>query len=94
MFIVSLNYMAPIEDVEMHVPAHMAWLEKHYEAGLFLASGRKVPRTGGIILAKGDRAALEACLREDPFAVHGIARYEITECAVSKAVPGLEALKQ
>ncbi|EKF17106.1 YciI family protein [Nitratireductor pacificus] len=94
MYVVSLSYIVPLEEVEPHVPAHMAWLEQSYEAGIFLASGRKVPRTGGVILAQGERAALERCLREDPFAVHNLAAYEITEFVASKTVPGLDALKE
>ena len=92
MFILSLRYVVPMEEVEPHVPAHMEWLEKFYEAGLFLASGRKVPRTGGVILARGDRASLDACVSEDPFAIHGVAEYEVTEFAPTRAVAGLELL--
>ena len=94
MFIVSLRYVVPIEDVEPHMEGHMAWLEKYYASGTFIASGRKVPRTGGVILALGDREALEACLSEDPFAVHGIAEVEITECAISRTAEGLGALRE
>lgn len=94
MFVVSLTYLVPIEDVDAHIPAHMAWLEKHYEAGVFIASGRKVPRTGGVILARGTRAVVEQCMREDPFTVHNLAEYEIVEFLVSKTVPGLNALKE
>ena len=94
MFVVSLNYLVPIESADRHMPAHMAWLEKHYEAGVFIASGRKVPRTGGVILARGDRAVVEQCLREDPFTVHNVAEYQIIEFLVSKTAPGLEALKE
>ncbi|WP_048647465.1 YciI family protein [Nitratireductor soli] len=94
MFVVSLTYLVPIEDVDAHIPAHMAWLEKHYETGVFIASGRKVPRTGGVILARGDRAVVEQCLREDPFTVHNLAEYEIIEFLVSKTMPGLDALKE
>ena len=52
MFIVSLRYVVPVEQVEPHMEGHMAWLEDHYASGMFMASGRKVPRTGGIILAR------------------------------------------
>ena len=45
----------------------MTWLRKHYASGLFVASGRQVPRKGGVILARsGDRAALDELLRPAP----------------------------
>jgi len=46
-------------DAEMR--AHVAWLRTHYASGTFLASGRKVPRDGGVILAIGhDRAQIHS----------------------------------
>ncbi|RSS96661.1 hypothetical protein EF903_02970 [Streptomyces sp. WAC05292] len=53
MFVMELTYIAPLEAVEEQLDAHMAWLDAHYASGVFLASGRKVPRDGGIILAAG-----------------------------------------
>lgn len=93
MFFVSLTYRVPLEEVEPHMAGHMEWLKKYYDAGVFMASGRKVPRTGGVIFARGERAVLEACLAEDPFAIHKLADCEIVEFSVSTAIPGMEALK-
>lgn len=94
MFIVSLTYVVELAQIETHLPAHIAWLERGYAAGLFLASGRKVPRTGGIILAQADDlAALEAVLAEDPFRVHGLAQYQVTEFIPSKTAPALAGLQ-
>jgi uncharacterized protein YciI len=93
MFILSLTYIAPLEDADTHMEAHMAWLRAGYDQGVFLASGRKIPRTGGVILARGNRAELEAMCAADPFTVHGIADYEITEAAFTTVAPGFENLK-
>jgi len=93
MFILSLTYTAPLSEVDEHIEPHMAWVAKGYEAGLFLASGRKEPRTGGAILARGDRAALEALSATDPFVVAGVAQYDIVELVLSRTAPGLEQLK-
>jgi uncharacterized protein YciI len=73
---------------------HVAWLKRHYASGMFLASGRQVPRVGGVILARsGDRAALDAALATDPFVRHGAARVDVVEFTPSMAARGLEALK-
>ncbi len=67
MFIVTLTYIRPLEELDALMDAHVTWLKKHYESGLFVASGRQVPRKGGVILARsGDREALEAVLARDP----------------------------
>lgn len=93
MFILSLTYIAPTEAADKHMEAHMAWVKSGYEQGLFIASGRKIPRTGGVILSRGERAGLEAMCAADPFTVHGIAEYDITEVAFTTTAPGFENLK-
>ena len=92
MFILSLTYVAPLAEVDRHVPSHMEWVARGYDDGIFLASGRKEPRSGGVILARGERAALEALVATDPFVSAGVARYEITEVVLSRTAPGLEGL--
>jgi uncharacterized protein YciI len=84
-FVVTLSYTAPIEQVDALIEEHRAWLDTQYAAGVLLASGAKVPRTGGIVLAGGlDRAALDALLAEDPFAKGGVARYDVVEFTATK----------
>ena len=46
MFIVVLKYAAPLEQIDYALPDHRGWVEKQYERGYFLASGRQVPRDG------------------------------------------------
>jgi uncharacterized protein YciI len=47
MYIVSLNYTVPLEKIDSLLEEHVQFLHAKYEAGIFIASGRKVPRTGG-----------------------------------------------
>ncbi|MBY3255985.1 GTP cyclohydrolase [Rhizobium laguerreae] len=94
MFILSLTYVKPNDEADRHMEPHMAWVKEGYAKGWFLVSGRKVPRTGGVILAIGDRTAIETYVAADPFIIHGVAEYDITELAVTTAVEGLEILKR
>ena len=95
MFVVSLTYTVALSEVDQYIDAHIAYLEKQYAEGYFLASGRKVPRTGGIILARAnDRAHLDAILRKDPFYQAGVADYDIMEFEPSMTAEGLDALKR
>lgn len=93
MLILSLTYLKGNDEADMYMEPHMTWVKEGYAKGWFLASGRKVPRTGGVIFARGDRAELEAYVAADPFTIHGIASYEVQEIALTTVVDGLEALK-
>ena len=93
MFIVSLTYKVPTEVVDQHLKAHSEFLKSQYELGNFFLSGRKVPRTGGMIFAKVDtRQALDSILKNDPFHVNGVADYEVTEFQPTMTANGLEFL--
>ncbi|OCA69863.1 GTP cyclohydrolase [Chryseobacterium contaminans] len=85
MFIVSLTYKVSIENVECHIPEHNIFLQKYYDSGLFIASGRKEPRTGGIIVCNASsKNEIEHIITEDPFHIHQVADYDITEFIPTK----------
>ncbi|VFQ43150.1 YciI family protein [Desulfoluna butyratoxydans] len=93
MYIVSLTYVCEMDKVDANLEAHVVYLKEQYEKGCFIASGRKVPRTGGVILADmPSRDALDAVLAEDPFCKEGVARYDVTEFVPSMAAKGFECL--
>ncbi len=86
MFIFSLTYVKPLSEVERLLPAHIQFLDEHYKKHLFMCSGRKIPRTGGIILCNcADMAEAKAIMEKDPFYKEGIARYDIIEFVPSKS---------
>lgn len=85
MFVIELIYKAELTEIDAHMKAHVAFLKKHYAAGRFVVSGRKIPRDGGIILALGEsRAEIEAIVREDPFCAHGLADFRVIEFRASQ----------
>ncbi|GHC52457.1 YciI family protein [Neogemmobacter tilapiae] len=80
LFVVDLHYLVPLDQVEPQIKPHLDFLEEHYASGCFIASGAKVPRTGGVIIATAkSRTVLESLLEADPFKQHGLAQYTITE---------------
>lgn len=86
MFIFSLTYVKPLSEVERLLPAHIQFLDEHYEKHLFMCSGRKVPRTGGVILCNcSDMVEAKTIMEKDPFYIEGIAQYEIIEFVPSKS---------
>lgn len=95
MFVLELTYTAPLEAVDAVLEAHVAWLDEQYERGAFLASGRKNPRDGGVIIAvAGDRARIEEITAGDPFVTAGVCAYRVTEFVATKTAPALEAYRQ
>ena len=80
MYIVNLNYIKEVSEVEKYLEEHIKFLEKYYEMGKFICSGRKNPRTGGVILLNAESLSeVEKIILEDPFNINEIAEYEITE---------------
>lgn len=91
MFLVLLEYKKPLEEVEKWMTDHVNFLEQYYARGKFIFSGRKNPRTGGIILVYNvSRDELDRILDEDPFNRNGIAEYSITEFIPTKYAGGFE----
>ncbi|WP_395406942.1 YciI family protein [Pseudoduganella sp. UC29_106] len=95
MFIITLTYLKPAEEIDKLLAAHREYLREQYDNGMFLMSGRLVPRTGGIILATADsRADIEAVVELDPFKEAGAASYTITEFVPTMTADILSAFKQ
>lgn len=93
MFIINLHYIVPLEQLDSHMTEHVKYLHKYYKQNVFVASGRKVPRTGGIILALApSREVLDRIIREDPFYTHKLAEFSVTEFLTSQAHPDLKKL--
>jgi uncharacterized protein YciI len=82
MFVAISVYQKPLEEVNQRSAEHAAWIVKHYEAGRFLASGRRVPPSGGVIIGRAESLEeFQAVLAQDPYQQHGIAKYDIVEFA-------------
>lgn len=78
LFLVLIDYLRPLPEVDLHMEEHRAFLSRHYAAGHFLLSGKKAPRTGGVILARANSLEEVAqWISEDPFRQAGVASYEI-----------------
>lgn len=91
MFIAILTYIRPLEEIDALIPDHVRFLDEHYASGLFVASGRIKPRTGGVILISGtDRERAMAVLEKDPFKLARVATYALTEFCPTKMRPGFE----
>ena len=78
-FVIELTYEADLAAINAAIPDHLAYLDRGYADGVFLMSGRKVPRTGGVILARGiSLEEIRARAATDPFVARGLARMSVT----------------
>tara|TARA_R110002033_G_scaffold170341_1_gene212624 strand:+ start:115 stop:402 length:288 start_codon:yes stop_codon:yes gene_type:complete len=95
MFIINLTYKTELNKIDNHINNHIEFLNEQYELGNFLASGRKVPRTGGIILSNVEsKSELEKIIEKDPFKINNLADYELTEFIPSKTCNELSFLME
>jgi uncharacterized protein YciI len=79
-FVVEIIYKAPIKKIEELTPIHREFLQTGYKAGMLLVSGPKVPRTGGIVIAKADTMEeLAEFFKNDPYALNDAADYSFIE---------------
>ncbi|MBS0025790.1 YciI family protein [Chitinophaga sp. 22321] len=85
MFLILLQYIRPVAAIEHFMEAHTAFLQKHYESGRFILSGRRKPRSGAVILCNASsRREVEEIMSEDPLEKYQLALYEIIEFEPTK----------
>ena len=81
LFIVTLAYARPLEEVNRQLDAHRDWLVAHTIAGRIAVAGPLEPRTGGLIVAHcADRAELDGMMAEDPFVIDELVDVQVV-CA-------------
>lgn len=87
MFVIIGTYTRPFDRTDPLVSEHLAFIDRCYDDGLFVASGPRHPFTGGLIIARGDdESRLRALLAEDPFTRAAFAEYEVLQFTPSRAV--------
>lgn len=78
LYLVTLNYLRPIAEVNAHLDTHRDWLIQHTRAGHILVAGPLEDRTGGFVLARcASRDDLDRMLALDPFVTHQLVELHI-----------------
>ena len=95
MILIELNYLANLEQIDEHLADHVKFLDANYANGNFICSGRKNPRTGGIILTKlNNTTEAKEVVLHDPFYIHQVAEYRFIDFTPSKYQPDFEIIIQ
>jgi Uncharacterized protein conserved in bacteria len=82
--VILVTYTAPLSRIDELLAEHRAWLARQYQAGTFIAAGRQVPRTGGVILSRLGAAETIELAASDPFALAGAATHQVIEFVLSR----------
>ena len=90
--LILLTYVAPLGEVDAQMKAHVDWLEVGFDEGVFLLAGRRNPRTGGVILARGPADEVTEVAKSDPFVTSGVATVEVVAFNASFAAPEIAGL--
>jgi uncharacterized protein YciI len=78
MFVLISRFQRPLDEVNHSFASHSAWVQRQYESGRFLVSGRREPPIGGIIVARASsEQELQEVLSTDPYRQKGLAEYVI-----------------
>lgn len=79
-FIIMITYTAPIEEINKTVQSHREFLQKGYDSNHILMSGPQNPKSGGIVLARGEsKEELVNFFSEDPYKINQLAEYRFIE---------------
>ena len=79
-FIIEINYKIPAEEMIEIVAEHRQFLQGGYERRLLLFSGPRLPRTGGIVIARAESLEeIHAFFQNDPYHLHDMAEHRFTE---------------
>ncbi len=91
MFAFHSIYLKPIEEVDLYLPAHRAFLKELYDKGITICSGPQVPRTGGFILMNAaSREEALKLMKSDPYVIQGVAEYSLIEFEPRSFAKGFE----
>ena len=90
--LILLTYEAPLHEVDAQMKAHVDWLEVGFDEGVFMIAGRRNPRTGGVILARGHADTVTEVAKSDPFVTSGVASFDVVPFNASFAAPAIADL--
>jgi uncharacterized protein YciI len=90
--VVLLTYVKPLDEVDALMADHVAWLDRGFAEGAFVVAGRRNPRTGGVIMMRGDAASVAEIAATDPFVTGGVATVEVVAFNASFAQPAIKGL--
>lgn len=93
LFAIDITYTLPMGAVQKVLAPHMDFVRDCYASGVFLMSGPKEPRSGGIVIAQAaSLAEIKALMARDPFTLAGVVSVQITQFHASNMAEALKTV--
>ena len=88
MYLVLLTYLVEESKILPLRQQHYAFVDRYFESGVFLLGGRRVPATGGFILARGvSEEQLMSIMAEDPYLAAGLVEHSLIALEPTRSQP-------
>jgi len=79
-FVCISQYSVSLEELKTHLDDHIVWLTSLDKTGRVVATGRREPWVGGIMVLAGNSVEdVREVLSTDPFQIRGCAIYHVHE---------------
>ncbi|MFT3783791.1 MAG: YciI family protein [Nibricoccus sp.] len=86
--VVEITYTAPLAEIDRVLQSHRDFLQIGYDEKRLLLSGPQNPRTGGVVIARGESVEdVKAFFARDPYQVNQLANYRFIEFTPVKHQP-------
>ena len=93
MFVIEITYKVPLEQIDTQMESHVAFLNKYFESGKFILSGRKIPWEGGVVIAiASSKEEINNIIKEDPFYQQALADFRVIEFTGGRKAKDIQEL--
>jgi len=78
LYVAVSDYHVPLDQIDAHLEEHRSWILAEYVSGRVLASGRRTPPVGGVLIFRADsQEDAETFASMDPFVARGFLSYRV-----------------
>jgi len=87
-FVIEISYTAPLTEIDRVLLKHREFLQTGYDQKRLLLSGPQNPRTGGVLIARGESLEeVKQFFANDPYQLEKLANYRFIEFTPVKHLP-------
>ena len=78
LYVAVSEYQVPLDEIDPHLDEHRVWALEQYRSGRMLASGRRTPPVGGVLIFRAEsQSEAESLVSTDPFVGRGFTAYTV-----------------
>jgi uncharacterized protein YciI len=87
-FVIEISYTTPLTEIDRVLLKHREFLQTGYDQKRLLLSGPQNPRTGGVLIARGESLEeVKQFFSNDPYQLEKLATYRFIEFTPVKHLP-------